>query len=268
MTITRTPLEDDVAELLILIPHLAYALERDAGSATDERVSGSSVAGLPINADVLVVAVAVAAEVPVLTAWACRVVAEQALTSVEVATQLRHLPRLHERMLATAATEQAARLALALARLRRRVKFALGLRTADRRLGQYCPLHDDPLRELVAPGGEAYLRYRALDAAGRPIAPVVDWQRPECTLCRHCGATWVSAQYLLLGRLLRQADARRVAAQAAAEGTGSSGGGVGDLTVGTDRSGRAGARSAASGSAADGASGAADPARHGTAGDG
>lgn len=220
MAPTQTALIDDVTELLILWPHLAGALERDQGAAEAERVSGDAGAfGLPVNADVLEALRLLHLDVPVLAQWAAGVIAEPYLPR-SVDDHIRHFPRFHERMLVTAAIQEAARLAAGVHSLLRQVKLAIGLRTVDRRLGQYCPLHDEPLRELIAPGDEGVLRYRRLDRAGQPIAPAVEWRRSDCALCRHCGAAWEPSQYLLLGRLLREADTRRLAAEIEARGAG------------------------------------------------
>lgn len=210
----QTALADDITELLILWPHLAQALARDAGTPEGERVSGDAgVFGLPLNADVLQAMTVLDDEVPHLARWAAAVVAEQPLADQALVTQLRHFPRLHERMLVTAAVQEAAQLAAGVRAMLRRVKLALGLRTRDRPLGHFCPLHDDALCELVAPGDEGALVYQRLDRQGQPIAPTVEWVRSDRALCRHCGASWAPSQYLLLGRLLREADTRRVAAE-------------------------------------------------------
>lgn len=213
MAAPQTALVDDVTELLLLWPHLAAALERDQGAISDERVSGDTdTFRLPVNADVLDALRTLSVEVPSLASWAAGIIAEPA-ASREIDAHLRHFPRIHERMLVTAAVTEAAQLAAAVRSLLRQVKVALGLRTLDRRLGQFCPLHDEPLRELIAPGDEGVLRYTRLDRAGQPIAPAVEWCRSDCALCRYCGAAWEPSQYLLLGRLLREADTRRLAAE-------------------------------------------------------
>lgn len=206
-----TALVDDVTELLILWPHLAAALERDAGASVEPVVSGGNdpAFGLPVNADVLGALAHLRREVPFTAAWACGVVAEP-WVGRDVEGHLRHMPRWHERMLVTAAADDAGRLAAAVRSMLRDVKLALGLRTPDRALGQFCPMHDEPLREMIAPGSEARLRYTRLDRAGRPIMPAVEWTRHDAAVCRYCGASWAPSQYLGLGRLLREADARRV----------------------------------------------------------
>jgi hypothetical protein len=214
----KTAFADDITELLILWPHLTVALERDQGVIAEERVSGDpGTFGLPVNADVLEALRLLHLDVPTLAQWAAGVVAEPHLGRA-IDEHLRHFPRFHERMLVTAAVAEAGRLAASVHTLLRRVKLAVGLRTVDRRLGQYCPLHDDPLRELVAPGAEGELSYRRLDRAGQPIAPTVTWTHTDCALCRQCGAAWAPGQYLLLGKLLLEADKRRLAAEIEARG--------------------------------------------------
>jgi hypothetical protein len=209
----QTGLVDDVTELLILWPHLGVALERDAGAPEAEKVSGGGTFGLPVNADVLQALERLNRDVPALAFWAMRVVAETPAQR-DIEGHLRHFPRFHERMLVTAAVHEAGQFAARVHDLVRHVKLAIGLLTHDRRLGHYCPLHDEPLCELVAPGDKGTLRYRCLDRAGQPVAPAVEWSRTDCALCRHCGASWAPSQYLLLGRLLRDADNRRVQAAA------------------------------------------------------
>jgi hypothetical protein len=216
VAVPQTALVDEVTELLILWPNLAPALERDAGVAEGERVSGSTGIGLPVNADILHALQLLEREVPALAAWAAGVIAEPAAART-VDGHLRHFPRMHERMLVTAAIAEAGQLAARLHALLRLVKLAVGLRTADRPLGHSCPLHDDPIHPLIIPGDEGVLRYRRLDREGQPVAPAVAWRRSDCTLCRHCGASWAPSQYLLLGRLLREAEQRRTAATAGSE---------------------------------------------------
>lgn len=211
MTGGRSTLADDVDELTVLAPALRGALGRDQGAAEGERVSTSRAFGLPVNADVLR-ALDVLASVPSIAWWAANVVGEPHNAARGLLDHLRHFPRQHERMLVTAAAEQAAQLAGSLNRLLREVKLALGLRTVDRRLGHFCPLHDAPLVELVAPGDVGTLRYARLDRQGRPVGPSVSWVHTDAVLCRSCGASWTPDRYVLLGRMLRQADARRLAA--------------------------------------------------------
>lgn len=209
-----TALVNDVTELLILQPHLERALERDAGTSTEARVSGGTdpAFSLPVNADAFAALITLGSEVPALAYWAAGIVAE-APEVRSINGHLRHMPRWHERMLVTAAIDDAAHLAASLHAILRHVKLALGLRTADRPLGQFCPLHDVPLRELIAPGNEATLRYARLDRDGQPIDVAVEWTRHDAAECRYCGASWAPSQYLMLGRMMREADARRLQAQ-------------------------------------------------------
>lgn len=213
-----TALVDDVSELLILLPALDDAMERDGGAAEGEPVSGGPAAlRLPVNADVLGASMMLAQQVPALAVWAADVLGEPGRRR-SVEGHLRHVARWHERMLVTAARADAARLVDVVADLLRRVKLALGLRLPDRRLGQFCPLHDAPLCELIKPGAVATLTWR-LDP-GRPggpaLVPTVEWLLRDVVVCHGCNAVWTPGDYLAVGRLMRQADIRRVTAGNAA----------------------------------------------------
>ncbi|MEO3928845.1 transposase [Micromonosporaceae bacterium B7E4] len=63
------------------------------------------------------------------------------------------------------------------------VKAVLGLKVPDRKLPEFCPVHDDPLTQLVTPGAEGWI------IPGRD-GPTVRWRRTEAVLCRHCGTSW------------------------------------------------------------------------------
>lgn len=209
-----TALVDDVTELLILIPHLGLALERDAGTSGEPVSGGVDPAfRLPVNADVLAAVHTLDRRVPALARWAAEVIAEPP-RGRSIAEHVGQFARWHERMLVTAAHDEAAQLAAEVGETLRYVKLALGLRTPDRRLGRPCPMptHDDQPYELITPGSVATLRYNRLDRDGRPVGVAVDWVHNPSAVCRLCGASWHPAQYLMLGRLLREADARRYAA--------------------------------------------------------
>lgn len=204
-----TALADDVAELLILIPHLDLALERDAGTSGEPTSGGADPAfRLPVNADVLAAVHTLDRRVPSLARWAADACAEPHLGR-PIIDHVRHFPRWHERMLVTAAQHEAEHFAGEVADTLRYVKLALGLRTPDRRLGRPCPMHDEPIYGLITPGSVATLRYSRLDAEGQPIGVAVDWAHDPSAVCRLCGASWHPSQYLMLGRLMREADARR-----------------------------------------------------------
>jgi hypothetical protein len=207
----RIPNIDETAlELALLWPALAGALERDGRPPDTERVSTSgSALSLPVNADVLRALTQLGSEIPATAAWVAEVLGQRTPSGRDILDHLRHLPVAYERLVATNAAQQAGRLARYAAGWLHTVKVALGLRIPDRRLGQYCPRHDDPLAELVAPGDDGQLRYRRTDADGRPVDAIVTWSRADAVLCRSCGVSWTPGQYLLLGRLLMLADLRR-----------------------------------------------------------
>lgn len=208
----RTPADiaADLDELGLLWPALADALERDHRPDNGDKVSSSGGSiGLPVNLDVLKAVAVLAGEIPATAWWCCQILGEPHNAQRDIPDHLRHFPRMHERLRATNAASDAASLANTIRRWRDAAKTAIGLRIPDRRLPQFCPTHDDPLSQLVTPGDEGWL------TATRG-GYTVTWRHTEAVLCRHCGTTWTPGQYLLLGRLLKDADRRRLAMGSAA----------------------------------------------------
>lgn len=209
-TKTRDQLTADLDELTTLWPALAEALQRDHTPGTDDKVTATgNTLTIPVNVDVLRTLATLNGEIPNTAWWCCNILAEPHNPNRDIPGHLRHMPRWYDRMNATNVPDHAHSLATTIRRWRNDAKTAIGLRVRDRHLGQYCPRHDDPLNELVAPGDEGWLRYRHTDPNGRPTDATIDWTHTDAVLCRTCGATWTPGQYLLLGRLLRDADHRR-----------------------------------------------------------
>lgn len=206
-TYDRQRLADHVQELRILAPALSEALERDQGAPTGERVSSSAGLALPINADVLQALRTLNRGLPAVTQRAAEVLGE-AFVARDIAGHLRHLARLHERLLAVAAVDEAVRLVVGVDAVLFAVKLAIGLRLPDRPIGHDCPMHDQDRTELVKPGDIGYLRYDRL-VAGVPVAPTVTWVPADVVLCRTCAGSWVPAQYDLLSRMIGEALQRR-----------------------------------------------------------
>ncbi|WP_431881558.1 hypothetical protein [Micromonospora chalcea] len=204
--ITATTLTPTVAELLLLVPALDAALHRDAGTGDDERSGSSVTPGLPVNTDVLACMATLHGEVPATARWVSRLLGEPMIDRTLVG-HLGHLVRWHDRLTATNATAEATQLVANVERWLRSARRVLGLSTPDRRLPEYCPVHDDPLTQLVVPGDEGWL---AKVRGGYTVG----WHRAEYVRCRHCGTTWAPGQYATLGRQLRDADRRRVEAAA------------------------------------------------------
>jgi len=207
-----TAFVNDIEQLMILTPYLDAALAADEGGPAEaERVIGGTdpAMRIPVDAATLQALAALAKEVPRTAAWAALVVAEQPKWRT-VEGHLRHFPRWHERMLVTAATAEAAMLAGVAETLLSQVRLALGLRTPARRLGQLCPLHDDPAEELILPGDEAD------PVVTRGQITGIVWTRHDRATCSHCGASWAPGELLALSRLLRAADERRSGAGVAA----------------------------------------------------
>jgi hypothetical protein len=211
----RLQLADHLAELTVLMPALRAALERDQGTSDQERVSAGGGLQLPVNADVMRALHLVDEQLPEIAQRAADVAGE-AFVARSVSSSLLHLGRLHERLLVLAAAAEAQQLARRVAGLLREVRLAIGLQMRDRPVGQLCPMHDVDLVELVVPGDVGHLQYERVDSDGVPVAPRVSWVHTDAVVCRVCRASWVPAQYLLLGRMLAEADLRRTGQQDAA----------------------------------------------------
>jgi len=192
-----------VAELTQLWPALAGALQRDEGVNTQERVTTSNTeVALPVNADVLATIAALHGEIPATARWACQQLAEPHMDRQPV-DHLRHMTRWHDRLNNTNAADSAQQLAHNTRRWLHMTRRAIGLSVPHRPLGQYCPVHDEPLTELVTPGDEGWI-------TGGPTGTTLTWRHTEAVQCPHCGTSWTPGQYLLLGRMLRDADHRRM----------------------------------------------------------
>ncbi len=204
----------EVCETLdVLLPALGEAVARDQGAADEERVSASSVVpSLPVNTDVLAAVREVRDRLPALR-YAAQVALGEKRPLGTPEGALRHIPVLHERLRGRGLVHVAENLAQGTEAVLRLVQLALGLRTLDKPLGEPCPVHDEAIVGLVTPGDIGYLEYDHLDAQGRPVQPRVRWIHTEAVLCRHCGTSWSPGQYVLLGRRIKEAAARRRAAR-------------------------------------------------------
>lgn len=197
---------DDLAELTLLWPALADALERDAGTVTDERVNGTTnVHTIPVNPEVLRTVTSLLREVPDTARWATSAVAEPHNPARDVLAHLRHFQRLYDRLSGLNQGADAGHLARTISGWLDQTKTAVGLKIRDRRLGQFCPVHDEPLAELVTPGDEGWIEDSAATGGN-----TIRWRRDDVVLCRHCGTTWAPSRFLFLGRMLVEADDRRV----------------------------------------------------------
>lgn len=207
---TDTALDDAVQELLVLWPALPTALPRDAGTQSGERVATSeNVHTVPINVDVAAVITDLTRAIPDWARWAAEQAGQGRNDHADIRVHLQRLPGLYDALSAHGRTRDAQRLHDTVHAWLTRCRRALGLDLPDRPTGMRCPNHDDPLTALVQPGDHGQLRYAKLDTHGRPVDPQVTWQRVEVVLCRHCDAMWPPARYMWLGRLIKDADARR-----------------------------------------------------------
>ncbi|MFC6017229.1 hypothetical protein ACFP2T_13555 [Plantactinospora solaniradicis] len=206
MTDKALAVANDLDELADLWPHLADALERDhaPGGGDKVAVSNGGNIGLPVNSDVLATVRTLGDEIPATARWAAGILGVDHNARRDVPGHLMHALLQYDRLNALGAAQEAGQLARKVRGWRDSVKAALGLKVPDRKLPQFCPVHDDPLVALVTPGDEGWI-------VPGGTGPTVTWRRTEVVLCRHCGTIWAPGQYALLGRLLRDADRRRVA---------------------------------------------------------
>ncbi|MEU7904128.1 hypothetical protein [Actinoplanes sp. NPDC049118] len=205
-----TTLADFIDELLVLWPALPTALARDAGIQTGERVTTSeNVHTVPLNVDVAAVLVDLHREIPDWARWAAETAGETPTASGGIPGHLRRIQALHDRLSGLGRTRDAERLATTVHAWLTACRRALGLNRPDRPFGEHCPRHDQPLTALVLPGDHGHLRYTRTDRHGHPIDAHIVWSRIEIVCCRHCDAMWTPERYMLLGRLIRQANRDR-----------------------------------------------------------
>lgn len=192
-TLERDRLAEAVDELDLIWPALLEATERDRGTSSGERVATSPILTVPVNVDVL-------AALDVLA------------TDLGGLGDLYRLAGCYDDLASGGREAAARRLVAAVRGCRATARRAIGLSVPDRPLGQYCPRHDEPLTELVAPGDQGQLCYRGRDERGHPVGLSVVWHHQDVVACpwRPCGARWTPSQQMFLARLLREADARRV----------------------------------------------------------
>lgn len=214
---TPDQLADQLGELAVLWPALPYALARDSGTTSGERVHTTpSVHAIPLNAAVADVTARLAREIPATAAWAARAIGQQPNHGRSIPDHLRHLAPAYGALLAQHRTRDAARLAAHIGRWHAAARDAFGLDRPDRPIGSACPLHDTPLTTLMEPGERGWLRYEHLDHSGQPIGVTIEWTRAQAIYCPHCGAVWAANRWMWLRRLIAQAEQERAAAAAKA----------------------------------------------------
>lgn len=190
-----TALDAAVAELAALMPALAAALERDTISGGGHT---AITPGSVVNGDVLHAMFTLEREIPAAAARARDAIGEPQQRQ-HIMACLRQLPRLAARMHDLNLAAGAAMLEDDGRRWLRVTKQALGLRTPDIPVGLPCPHHDIPLTGLVAAGSEGFLR-RSRDGV------TVEWQHAARVFCPWCGVSWGPGQWLMLGRMLKEAS--------------------------------------------------------------
>src|SRR6266568_2986011 len=196
-----TGIGDHAAELAVLWPALAAALERD--TAADGTVPGGALGSAAVvNTDVLAAMILLSRDVPAVTRAACEAAGEP-WQPRPVQTCLRALPRLAERLGHLGMAGAAQTLEGAVWDWLRVTKRALGLRRPDIPVGFACPWaasapedHAEG-RMLLCAGDEGFLR-------PGPGGMAVEWVTSGQIYCpaRACGASWPQGQWRLLGRML------------------------------------------------------------------
>ena len=186
--------QETCAALAALIPALAAALPRDSTGAKGT----SPTAAIPVNPGVLHAIDVLHREVPPETARARALIGETG-RGWDPVMCLRHIPRIHTRLVNLDLAQDAAQLEHAAGYWLRVVKQALGLRTPDIPIGYPCPYHDAPGTGLLAAGSEGFLRRE-----GDGIT--VEWAHAARVYCPGCGTSWGPAEWPMLGRMLKEAS--------------------------------------------------------------
>ncbi|WIM97685.1 hypothetical protein ACTOB_001233 [Actinoplanes oblitus] len=195
----------NTAELAQLWPALADALARDHAPEHGERIAaaGSTEPGLPVNLDVADAIDYLTRNIAAAATYARHLLDEPAWTHSVPVLLAWDITRWHGRLVDLGDTVHAEHLAAAVADWLGRTRAALGFTTPDRHLGAMCPEHDQPLVELVEPGGSATLHTS-------PAGYRITWTKVRAIKCRYCRATWTPGpDYLALDRALNRADRRR-----------------------------------------------------------
>ncbi len=198
-------IHDDIHDLIRLWDDLPAAILRIQGGPAEVVTGGAG----PAPSPPLDVTAAETLTLLVEDVYAWSTAAERTLaegpTNRTARQRLVHLPRQHDRLAATNEPDLAARLTAHASRWLADARRLIGLSHPDRRLGQYCPLHDDHLVELVAPGDQGHLSH---------TGQTISWYHVDAVTCRACRTTWTPPRYLDLRGLLERADERRLAAAA------------------------------------------------------
>jgi len=196
-----TSIGDHAAELAVLWPALAAALERDTAGGAGVPGAAPGPAAV-VNADVLTAMITLSRDVPAMSRFACETLGEP-WQPRPVFTCLRAFPRHAGRMrhLGLAAAEET--ITGCVRDWLRLTKRALGLRKPDILIGYPCPWaatcpedHAEG-RMLLCAGEEGFLR-------PGPGGMRVEWVMAGQIYCpsRLCGASWPQGQWRLLGKML------------------------------------------------------------------
>lgn len=189
-------IRETVTELLLLIPALPAALEKDhaPGNGTG---SPAIVAGTPCNTDVLSVMTALRQQIPAAERTWRRLLGDRDTDRPDLESIITVLPSYLTRFESNADLTNADDVSTRATAWLTDVRSVLGLNTPAAPIGISCPVCPGGL--LVVTGSRGNLRR---DHA----AWSVDWARYEAIKCPACGSRWGRADWPFLGRLLTETE--------------------------------------------------------------
>lgn len=202
MSDTADQLDLASTELLLLLPRLADALERDFVPASDgTKVAGSRELGTPVNAVVLDAVVSLRTEIPAVDARA-RARLDEGQPTADLASCVAGVKALYLRLQALD-PPVACRYADAVFSWQRQARKALGLSQPASELGRTCPLHDQPTTPLLVLGAQGTIHH-----VQPGTREAISWRRGETIWCPSCRARWAKPEFALLGRMIKDRDQR------------------------------------------------------------
>lgn len=202
--------DDAVNELLLLWPQLAHALQRDAGTSENERVTTSaSVHTLPMNMDVLG-AIRILQQETWPAALEARTLLNEPGAFRGTTKTIESCAILYRRLVGRGYDTEARELARIVLRWQHVTRTAIGLSRRAKPLhgdgeAVFCPLHDAPLVQLRLRGDEGTVNQ---DTRGNREA--ITWRSGGGLYCPHkgCRGEWGPSEFPFLGRLVAEQRAR------------------------------------------------------------
>lgn len=202
MSDTADQLDLASTELLLLLPCLPDALERDFVPASEGmKVAGSRELSVPVNPVVLDAVVSLRTEIPAADARA-RARLDEGQPSADLESCVAAVKALYLRLQALD-PPAARRYADAVFGWQRQARKAVGLSQPATDLGHACPLHDNPTTPLLVLGAQATIHH-----VQPGTREAISWRRGETIWCPSCRARWTKPEFALLGRLIADRDQR------------------------------------------------------------